>query len=133
VRILVFFWAFLILVFGFFFKFLFFKLQAEEKLGFVIGKFLRKEDESEVEDNDVLQELLKSEKEVWLIAKKKSDTPNNKHLVKISTLNQKDPSSIDADNLKLLKEHGTYFFRNLSLFEYRNDDYNFAHVVTNNK
>jgi hypothetical protein len=110
VRILVFFWAFLILVFGFFFKFLFFKLQAEEKLGFVIGKFLRKEDESEVEDNDVLQELLKSEKEVWLIAKKKSDTPNNKHLVKISTLNQKDPSSIDADNLKLLKEHGTYFF-----------------------
>ncbi len=73
---------------------------------------MRKEDGLEVEDDDVLQELLKSEKEVWLIAKKSSETSKIKQIVKVSTLNQKDPSSFDANSLKLLKMQGTFYFKN---------------------
>ncbi len=83
---------------------------AEEKLGFSIDKFVRKEDGLEVEDDVVLQELIKSEKEVWLIAKKISGSSNRKNgvaqIAKVSTLNQKEPSSFDANSLKLLKMQG---------------------------
>ena len=67
---------------------------------------MRKEDEFEVEDDDVLRELLGINSEVWLIAKKNSGPSNKKHLVKVSTLNKKDPRSIDADSLKRLKKSG---------------------------
>ncbi len=68
---------------------------------------MRKEDGLEVEDDDVLQELLNSEKEVCLIAEKNSETSKIKQIVKVSTLNQKDPCSLDANSLKLLKMQGT--------------------------
>jgi hypothetical protein len=74
---------------------------------------VRKEDGLEVEDDVVLQELIKSEKEVWLIAKKISGSSNRKNgvaqIAKVSTLNQKEPSSFDANSLKLLKMHGAYY------------------------
>ena len=74
---------------------------------------MRKEDGLEVEDDDVLQELLlNSDKEVCLIAEKNSETSKIKQIVKVSTLNQKDPSSFDANSLKLLKMQGTFYFKN---------------------
>jgi hypothetical protein len=68
---------------------------------------VRKDDGLEVEDDDVLQELLlNSDKEVCLIAEKNSETLKIKQIVKVSTLNQKDPCSLDANSLKLLKMQG---------------------------
>ncbi len=68
---------------------------------------MRKDDGLEVEDDDVLQELLlNSDKEVCLIAEKNSETLKIKQIVKVSTLNQKDPCSLDANSLKLLKMQG---------------------------
>ena len=72
---------------------------------------MRKEDDLEVEDDDVFQELLKNDKEICLIAKKNSETLKTKQLVKVSTLNQKEPSSFDAKSLKLLKMQGTFYFK----------------------
>ena len=68
---------------------------------------MRKEDGLEVEDDDVLQELLlNSDKELCLVAKKNSETSKIKQIVKVSSLNQKDPCSLDANSLKLLKMQG---------------------------
>ena len=38
-------------------------------MGFKVESFNRKEDDLEVEDNEVFQELLGSGKELWLVAK----------------------------------------------------------------
>ena len=82
---------------------------------------MRKEDGLEVEDDVVLQELIKSEKEVWLIAKKISGSSNRKNgvaqIAKVSTLNQKDPSLFDANSLKLLKIHGSFSDSFLFIFK----------------
>ena len=83
----------------------------------MIDKFVREEDGLEVDDDDVLQELLKSDKEVCLIAKKNSETSKTKQLLKISTLNQKDPSLFDANSLKLLKIHGSFSDSFLFIFK----------------
>ncbi len=80
---------------------------------------MRKEDGLEVEDDDVLQELLSKsgDKELCLVAKKNSQTLKIKQNVKISTLNQKEPSSFDANSLKLLKIHGTFSDSFLFIFK----------------
>ena len=78
---------------------------------------MRKEDGLEVEDDDVLQELLKNDKEICLVAKENSQTSKIKQNVKISTLNQKDPSLFDANSLKLLKIHGSFSDSFLFIFK----------------
>ena len=65
-----------------------------------------------MEDDEVLQELFVTEKEVWLIANKNflpslGSSSKNKIQVKVSALNQKDPKTFDVDNFHLLKKQGS--------------------------
>jgi len=85
-------------------------IKAEEKLGYKIGTFTRKEDDLEVENDEVLQEMLSCEKEVWLIAKtKNSEKLKTESRVLISTLNQTKPVPFIAKSLESLRNQGTKF------------------------
>ena len=66
----------------------------------------------EVDDDEVLQELLANEKEVGLIANNKYEKGSSRKndLVKVSTFNQKDPITLTANNLILLKKLGARQF-----------------------
>lgn len=79
-------------------------------MGFKVERFTRKEDDLEVEDNDVFQELLSSGKEVWLVAKtKNSETLKKDSRVMVSTLNQSKPVPFIAKTLESLKNQSNFF------------------------
>lgn len=85
-------------------------------MGYKVEKFTRKEDDIEVEDNEVLQELLSIEKEVWLVAKESSvKTQINSH-IKVSTLSQKEPKEFNANSLESLKNQSKFYLHHFKLF-----------------
>ena len=78
----------------------------EAKFGFKIEKLSRKEDDLEIEDNDVLRYMLNSGNEVWLVAKKSFDVLPASYPVKVSTLRHLRPAIFKANNFESLKKMG---------------------------
>ena len=85
----------------------FFLWKAEEKLAFRISKFVREKDGIEIEDNQVLMELIKLEKELWLIAVEFKS-------VKVSLFNQRKCFSYDAKSINTLKKMGLFGIHSLT-------------------
>ena len=79
-------------------------------MGYKIDKFIRKQDEFEIDDDDVLLELINTEKDLWLIAvsnsMKSSLTSINESLVKVSRFDSNKPILISATSLDILKIKG---------------------------